>query len=240
MVRSQGKEAFEALLNEAMPFGEFMFERLTQDQRLDGEAAQNAIANQAVTMIRQVPDGFNREGLITLLSRQLRWGENEKRLRQLISSAPASDSKSKSSANDLKLTPVRRAIAMILQHPELAAELPEMPELTELDLTGMPFLLELLAQIKGMESPTTGLLLELWRGKREEKALAQLATADIFQNLNVQLSGEIDVWQEMLDTFERFYVECLKQRLSELQKRGEQGKLTPNEAEELIILLKEL
>ena len=61
-----------------------MFERLSRDINLSGEAGQNELANKAIALIRRVPEGFNRESLLTRLSAQLRWGENEKRLRDIF------------------------------------------------------------------------------------------------------------------------------------------------------------
>lgn len=74
-IRAYGREAFEQRLDEAQSFADFLFERLTRDLNLSGEAGQNELANKAIALIRRIPEGFNRESLLTKLSAQLRWGE---------------------------------------------------------------------------------------------------------------------------------------------------------------------
>lgn len=72
LVRQIGKEGFEALLDQAQPFADFMFERLGRDAALSGEAGKFEVANKAAELIRRVPEGFTREGLITRLSSMMR------------------------------------------------------------------------------------------------------------------------------------------------------------------------
>jgi DNA primase len=62
LVRQIGKEGFEALLDQAQPFADFMFERLGRDAALSGEAGKFEVANKAAELIRRVPEGFTREG----------------------------------------------------------------------------------------------------------------------------------------------------------------------------------
>lgn len=62
LVRQIGKEGFEALLDKAQSFADFMFERLGRDAALSGEAGKFEVANKAAELIRRVPEGFTREG----------------------------------------------------------------------------------------------------------------------------------------------------------------------------------
>ncbi|WP_237711158.1 DNA primase [Oceanimonas sp. GK1] len=83
LVRTQGQQAFERLLDNAQDFGDFLFERLAQDS-MGGDAGQHELAHKAAEAIMRVPEGFTREGLVTQLSRQLNWGENERRIKELF------------------------------------------------------------------------------------------------------------------------------------------------------------
>lgn len=70
------------------------------------------------------------KGLITKLSQQLRWGENERRLRDIFARQEKEEQQPEAPAarnNKIKLTPVRRAIALVVQHPQVAAKLPPLP-----------------------------------------------------------------------------------------------------------------
>ncbi|MGE6105085.1 DNA primase [Aeromonas veronii] len=234
LVRQIGKEGFEALLDEAQPFADFMFQRLRRDAILLGEAGKHEIAHEAAELIRRVPEGFTREGLITRLSSMMRWGENKQRIAELF----ARNSQPKAEVNKqkaIKLTPLRRALALMVQYPAVAAKLPSMPELAGLRVQGIKFLLQLHQQILAQPSITTGILLEHWRGTKEGEILAQLAMYYPFEEINPDQAP--DIQRELEDTFFGFTSQVLNQRIEELQ-----NKERPSQAEmqELMMLLREM
>ncbi|MGY3965960.1 DNA primase [Aeromonas veronii] len=234
LVRQIGKEGFEALLDEAQPFADFMFQRLRRDAILLGEAGKHEIAHEAAELIRRVPEGFTREGLITRLSSMMRWGENKQRIAELF----ARNTQPKAEVNKpkaIKLTPLRRALALMVQYPAVAAKLPSMPELAGLRVQGIKFLLQLHQQILAQPSITTGILLEHWRGTKEGEILAQLAMYYPFEEINPDQAP--DIQRELEDTFFGFTSQVLNQRIEELQ-----NKERPSQAEmqELMMLLREM
>lgn len=233
-VRAHGREAFEAYLDQAQPFSEFLFERLTRDLNLSGEAGQNELANKAVALIRRVPEGFTREGLITKLSQRLRWGENERRLRDIFARQEKEEQQPASvqRPGKMKLTPVRRALALIVQYPQIAAQLPPLPhELLGLREPGIGFLLQLLTQLH--HNPmTTGQLLEQWRGTKEGEGLARLAMLD-------EITAGENILQELEDTCARLIDLFLEQRMAELQNKATNDGLSHDEKQELMLLLNE-
>lgn len=234
-VRAHGREAFEEYLNQAQPFSDFLFERLARDLNLSGEAGQNELANKAVALIRRVPEGFTREGLITKLSQQLRWGENERRLRDIFARQEKEEQQAAPNprpASKIKLTPVRRAIALVVQHPQVAAQLPPLPhELLGLREPGIGFLLQLLTLLH--DNPmTTGQLLEQWRGTKEGEGLARLAALD-------EITAGENILEELEDTCAYLIDLFLQQRMAELQNKASNGGLSPEEKQELLLLLSE-
>ncbi|MFQ1867530.1 DNA primase [Aeromonas veronii] len=234
LVRQIGKEGFEALLDEAQPFADFMFQRLRRDAILLGEAGKHEIAHEAAELIRRVPEGFTREGLITRLSSMMRWGENKQRIAELF----ARNTQPKAEVNKpkaIKLTPLRRALALMVQYPAVAAKLPSMPELAGLRVQGIKFLLQLHQQILAQPGITTGILLEHWRGTKEGEILAQLAMYYPFEEINPDQAP--DIQRELEDTFFGFTSQVLNQRIEELQ-----NKERPSQAEmqELMMLLREM
>lgn len=231
-IRAEGKEAFEQLLDHAESYADFMFDRLTRDLNLSGEAGQNELANKAVALIRQVPEGFNRESLITKLSTHLHWGENEKRLRDLFRRQEleqAQTTQPLKKEKKIKLTLIRRAIALVVQHPEQAALLPPLPDvLKSLSEPGIEILLALLDQLHDRPM-TTGQLLEHWRDTPAGAGLAKLAVLEevaIGNNIQEELE---DVCDRLLDLY-------LQQRMNVLQNRVA---MTPEEKQELLYLLAE-
>ena len=235
LVRTQGKPAFEQLLDSAQDFGDFLFERLAQDS-MDGDAGQHELAHKAAEAIMRVPEGFTREGLITQLSRQLNWGENERRIKELfqrLKPAEKQENPAPGRPQKLKLTPLRRAIALVLQYPAAAARLPEMPALEELSLPGMELLLALLAMVRKQPNMSTAQVLEHWRGHASEAALSKLAMAEnAFAGDNIE--------QELQDIFVVLINEYLAKRIELLQQKSSTREgLTPAEKQELVLLLTE-
>lgn len=235
LVRTQGKPVFEQLLDNAQDFGDFLFERLAQDS-MEGDAGQHELAHKAAEAIMRVPEGFTREGLVTRLSRQLNWGENERRVKDLFQRLKPAESQDKPAVKrpqKLKLTPLRRAIALVLQYPAAAARLPEMPALEELTLPGMELLLALLAMVREHPRMSTAQLLEHWRGHPSEPALSRLAMAeDAFAGDNIE--------QELQDIFVVLINEYLARRIELLQQKSStRDGLTPSEKQELLLLLTE-
>ena len=235
LVRKLGADAFTRQLDQAQNFGDFLFERLAQDA-MSGDAGQHELANKAAEAIIRVPEGFTREGLITQLSRQLDWGENERRVRDLFNrlqpggqtAAPATRPASKK----IKLTPIRRAIALVLQYPAAAAKLPAMPDLAELSTPGMDLLQSLLTLVQRQPDISTAQLLEHWRGHDAGRALARLAMADDL------VAGE-HIEQELQDIFVVLINDYLAGRIEVLQQKSRHGGLTAVETQELMLLLSE-
>lgn len=235
-VRESGREAFEQYLVEAQPFADFLFERLSRDINLSGEAGQNELANKAIALIRRVPEGFTREGLITKLSQRLRWGENEKRLREIFArQEKEADQAARPKSDSIKLTLVRRAIALLVQYPAIAAELPQLPpELSQLQEPGIAFLMQLMAQLQQRPGLNTAQLLELWRGSKEGAALARLATIELFDST---LGQEPDIHAELQDTLLGFIDRYFEQRIAQLQAKEKPSR---EELNELLLLLGEI
>ncbi|PSJ41407.1 DNA primase [Zobellella endophytica] len=236
LVRKLGASAFEQMLDGAQDFGDFLFERLAQDS-MAGDAGQHELAHKAAEAIARVPEGFTREGLITRLSRQLNWGENERRVKELFNrlqptTEPTGQAPQRR-VKKIKLTPLRRAIALVLQYPAAAARLPAMPELHELSLPGIELLVELLAQVQRQPGMSTAQLLEHWRGHGSEQALSRLAMAE-------ELFAGEHIEQELQDIFVVLINEFLAKRIETLQQKSKspQG-LTPAEKQELLLLLTE-
>lgn len=235
-IREYGREAFEQKLDSAQSYADFLFERLSRDLNLSGEAGKNELANKAIALIRRVPEGFNRESLLTKLSAQLRWGENEKRLRDIFRRQEKEAQQTTAvqpQTGKIKLTLIRRAIALVVQHPQQAALLPPLPDvLRTLNQPGINVLLSLLTQLHN-NPMTTGQLLEHWRDTREGRALAQLAMLD-------EVAVGDNIQQELEDVCDRLLDLYLQQRLATLQNKAQNtGQLNPKEIQELQFLLTE-
>lgn len=224
LVRKEGKEAFVSRLQQAQSLSNYLFEHLLAEIDVNSDAGKSALWNRANELILQVPSEFYRDTL-------------QERLANLVgrprSSPPAVKTTKTNPAvtTATKITPMRRAIALLLQHPALAAVMPQAPELAQANLPGIEILLAL--QQKLLEQPdlTTAQLLEHWRGAVEYNILSKLALWE-HQVADEQLTADF------LDTFRAIEDQYLQQRLEALQRKDQLTKLSLAERQEYAMLLK--
>lgn len=224
LVRKEGKDAFLVRLQQSQSLSNYLFEHLLAEMDVNSDAGKSALWNRANELILQIPSEFYRETLLD-------------RLANLVGRPRASQPQVRTTKTNpavttaTKITPMRRAIAMLLQHPALAAVMPHAPELAQANLPGIDILLAL--QNKLLEQPnlTTAQLLEHWRGAAEYGILSKLALWE-HQVAEEQLTADF------LDTFRALEDQYLQQRLEALQRKDQLTKLSLAERQEYAMLLK--
>lgn len=223
IVRKEGAEAFSTRLQQAQSFIDYFFSHLSETIDVSSDAGKSMLLKQATPLIERVASEFYREELLNRLARLLR--RETSQLKQQIK-APTSQHRR---PEQLKMTPMRRAIGLLVQHPQLGREIPLHKELIELKQPGIELLLALHEQTQ-QQQLTTAQLLELWRDQPEEKALRQLASWE--HHLD-----EEHVAQEFFDTFLYFIDQYMEQRASELLAKEQQAPLSKEEKQEYMVLL---
>jgi DNA primase len=224
LVRKEGKESFVTRLQHALPLSNYLFEHLLADIDVSSDAGKSALWNRANEMILQIPSEFYRETLLD-------------RLANLVGRPRANQSQPKSAkinpavSTATKITPMRRAIALLLQHPALATVMPQAPELAQANLPGIEILLTLQHKLLQQPGLTTAQLLEHWRGAVEYNILSKLALWE-HQVAEEQLTADF------LDTFRALEDQYLQQRLEALQRKDQLTKLSLAERQEYAMLLK--
>jgi DNA primase len=125
---------------------------------------------------------------------------------------------------------VRRAIALMLQHPALAEKLSNESELADLDLPGMPLFLELYGMLKNSPTMNTAAIIESFSDSDYQHHLSRLAVWDypaLAENVELEFSVVIN---RLCDASSKQKTERL------LQKQHAQG-LNQTEKDELARLL---
>ncbi|WP_026959196.1 DNA primase [Aliagarivorans taiwanensis] len=231
LVRQEGKDGFEQRMQQAMPLSQFLFERLAQDIDISTDAGKSHLASQAYQLINQIPAEFYKETLLSELATRNRWLRNrlDTELAQIKKNRPQANVKQ----TKLSLTPMRKAIAMLLQTPQIGLQVPTVPGLESLDQKGIEILLELLEHIKQKPDITTAQLLERWRDLPQQKHLNLLAGYD----LQIDEQG---YQEELDDTISSFVDQLLHQRFDQLTVKSLQGQLSPEEKREMQTLMTEL
>ena len=179
MVKEVGKEAFENLIQEATPLPEFLIESLKQKadiNRLDGRAK---LAKLAKPMIQKMPKGVLRSLIIEQVSSLTQASPTDfvatsnQQNRNDVSYARKPVNKVSQSI--VSMTPVRRALSLALQYPQLCDHFEALKPITDQDVRGVDMVKEVIEACHQSDNPTTASLLERYRDETFFDTLKQLA-----------------------------------------------------------------
>lgn len=176
LVRKEGRSAFESRIGTAMTLSEFMLNELFSKIDPSREEELTRVVDMADPLIDAIKDPISREFVFSQLKRRLgRFGE-----RLALSGKPLADQLPVRRPVQLKLTPMRRAVAILLNRPDLAARADQhREELAELDMQGTDVLLELVEFLVDRPDITLAGVLEAWRDRPLGPALGKLAAVDL-------------------------------------------------------------
>jgi DNA primase len=226
LVQKEGKDAFLQRIAGAMPLNQYFFEHLVQEFDPATDGGKSALSVKAAELIKQIPSEFYRDSLSDKLANLL--GKPRERTKAAVNRA---SNRVKPAA--MKITPMRRAIGLLLQYPNLADVMPDAPELGEANIPGIGLLLALQQRLQQQPDLTTAQLIEQWRDLPEHSILMTLAAWD-HQIEPEQLS------QEFVDTFHSIEDQYLQQRLEALERKDKLQQLSKAEWHEYKLLLQAL
>ena len=226
LVQKEGKAAFLQRVATATPLSQYFFEHLLQEFDPATDAGKSALSVKAAELIKQIPSEFYREALTDKLANLL--GKPRQQLKTSVQRAA-----NRVKAPTFKITPMRRAIALLLQYPHLVNVMPQAPELADTNIPGMSLLLSLQQRLTANPELTTAQLIEHWRDLPEHSILLTLASWD-HQILPEQLS------QDFIDTFHSIEDQYLQQRLEALERKDKLQQLGKAEWHEYKLLLQAL
>lgn len=224
MVNKEGKDAFEQRLETAEPVLSYFFKHYTEQLDITSDAGKSALQAQALPLINSVPSDYYREAFTAKLSQLL--GKNVINTPTNISSS----TKQFQQQTQLQITPMRRAIALMLQHPNLASEIPYIPALANAELPGFDLFIHLQNTILQNQSIKTAVLIEHYRDSKEFSFLTKL------------VSWEHHIEDENLtavfnDTFKTLQDNYLAKRLEQLELKDKTGQLDKTERSEYMALV---
>ena len=235
-VRQVGAEVFCEEAQNAPSLFDFLMEHLKSQVDMDSFEGPGKLANLAKPFIDLMTDAIHRERFIQQLSLQV--GLSEQKLNALLLDPPKQQSgdspKQQSGGIPLtqtsQLTPIRRAIALLLHYGELVNQIPECPWLSQLNQPGNEILKTMIEILRSNPNISVGALIEHWRGTNVQPHLLKLANEDLM----LPLAG---AQQEIIDIFTRLEKSFKEQRFDELQQKVQRGPLSPDEKREYQTLL---
>ncbi len=222
LVRKEGKAAFEARMEQAMPLSTFLFDSLMPQVDLSTRDGKTKLATLALPLISQIPGETLRIYMRQTLGIKLGILDDnqlDKLMPKLAESGAAP------TAPPLKRTTMRVLIALLVQNPHFAAIVPTLEGLEQSKLAGLPLFVELVQRCTENPGLTTGQLLELYRGTEFSQPLETLAT---WNHMIVDEEAEA-VFQDSLASL---YDSALEQRLEALLARDRTEGLSAAERRE--------
>ncbi len=193
LVRKEGKAALESRIETAQPLSAFLVDALSRQVDLGSIEGRAKLVDLAKPLVERIPDVVYREMLQEKLGQLTRM--DGARLGQLIG-APAGKPDAHRRLPGLAMTPVRRAILLLMHQPALSATATEhLDELRELDLPGADLLVKLIEFLRDRPEVSMAGLLEHWRETPGGPALHKLAG----QRLEIPEDGMAAEFRHVLD-----------------------------------------
>ena len=235
LIRAEGKDAFESRLNDAVPLSEFLFSHLLEDVDTGSMDGKARLANNAKPLLAMIPESVFRDLMYQRLSELV--GIGQEKLQGARTSADTKETYPPAdvpapAGKDVKQNATRDAIALILQHPELATEVDIPDAFATASIQGFNLLYELYRTIRENPAITSSALLERWRDKKEFAILQKLMQRNVFGT--EEKAGQIVVFG---DAVQRLLMKYRDERFAILESRLKQGGLSKTELEEYKSLL---
>ncbi len=230
LVRNSGREALEALVEQARPLSDFLLDTLADGldtASLDGRAH---LVERARPYMERLSAGAFRTLLMEQLARRAHLPKTE--LENLFTSGETANAtlQRQRPRNPAGLTPVRRALQLLLENPELSQKPGELDSLRNSHTAGVSLLVDVIELLLRNPHFNAGTIMEHWREREDGRHLARLAA----MTLPVPEEG---MEREYQDALERLRVYGRRQRVDALLSQAEQGGLEEAEQKELNELL---
>ena len=187
LVRKEGRDAFERRLSDATLLSDFLFEHLAGDLDLTSAEGRAKLDVDARGLIQTMPAGTFRSLLEERLARMVGIGRPPGGVPSRWPArrgyaAPGGATRAGSTAQ--RLTPLRLAVALVLDQPALAHQASlQPPEWQALDNPGVVLLRELIETALAYPGITPASLCERWRGTEQESAIRRLSDSGLIAHI---------------------------------------------------------
>ncbi|MCE7627044.1 DNA primase, partial [Vibrio fluvialis] len=154
-VRKFGKNAFEEQMNQAEPLSKYLFSNLLSQVNVGNNEGKAALEAMALPLINKIPDESLQDQLLKILEQKT--GIYKK------PNLPSEANSRPQPHKEIKRTPMREVIALLLQNPSYADMVPDLSSVRGLAIPGLSLLVEVLENCRQYPHISTGQLLEHWR-----------------------------------------------------------------------------
>jgi len=228
LVRSEGRDAFEQRIANALPLSNFLFDNLRKQVKMNSVDGRAKLVELAKPLLTRLAPGVYRDMMIAELAQEVKMTVDK--LSSHVSSRMARPGASSTpSGNKTAPSLVRMAIALLLQQPVLASKISRPERFLALELPGIDLLIALIERLlANPQLTTTAAILEHWRDRDGAHHLAKVASWQ-------HMVPDKGVEPEFDDTINRLEKQLAQKRYQELTSQT--GTLTGAEIQEMEQLL---
>ena len=228
LIRKEGQQAFEKILDEAMPLSKFLFEQLMNQVDMSSLEGRAGLVESFQPLLAKLPDSVLKDAIINEIANN--FGTGSEQFITKFSKTVAGAGTIKKPKVSTKVTPVRLAIALLLEHPHIVKALGDISALQTLTIPGVDLLTQLLGLCQQNPNIKTAQLLEYFRDKEQGKQLAKLMC---WQH-HIEAEAAEDVF---LDSIEKLLNNFVEQRAEFLLQKARTGHMSQQEKQELQAIL---
>lgn len=227
LVKTQGRQAFDALLKSAQPLQEVFFARLKQQCDLSQLSGRSLLVAKAKPYLDQLSASSFKDLLMDSLALNARM--DKATLVKHLDSGEVVTRTNQSQGNKEKPSMLRLASAILVQQPTLINEI-NLPDLTELNIPGNELLQALLAVCP--EKQNTAQLIEHFRHLEQSPIILKLAQLA----LNIPSDGLLSELQGALNKLAKL---ALQQQIEALLGKSQLHGLDESERKSLQQLIRQ-
>lgn len=225
LIRREGAEAFGTRLDAAMPLSTFLLDKLSGETQLNTVDGRARLTELAKPLVSKLTDGVFKHMLVEEIAKRAQletstlahlWGLTMPKAIRASYGRVRGKTSTQTEGRKL-ISPMRKALAILVQHPQLAAVVPPHTWLEQSPQRGARLLKDLLDFLTLRPDVTTGAILEHWRGTDEEAHLAKLVTWPLtlsVTHMESELLGTIHILQTEANA--RRVDDLLSRRLEDL------------------------
>ena len=238
-VNENGADAYVKLMDAGLPLSEFLIQGLSSQVDMDTIDGRAKLAEMARPLINNIPTGVYRELLIEGLAEAV--GLTAPKLEKMMAAGqttrarpqhagPGAGSRRRQPAAKGGPSVVRRAITLILNHPEAGQKL-DVEKLAGVRRAGVDLLSALIETVQSEPNITTAGLLERWRHDEQGRHLGKLAAED------VPVDEDFDPAAELAECLQQLALAGCQERIADLIEKQRVTGLTEDEKSELTQLM---
>lgn len=179
-IRSRGKDAFEALVNNAIPLSKIFFEHLGASADIGSIDGRARMVKLARPLLERLPAGVFHDMMTARLAEitHMEADQLSAHLQQPSSPPPARGQRQQAVKQPMArrhdMSTMQQAIGLLLHRPDLARRIADPGELARTGIRGVEYLVQMLDLLRENPHLTTSALLEHWREQELGNYLGKL------------------------------------------------------------------